>query len=153
MVPDVGKDIGDIKVLTCFAYSAFILSGFGIRGNLKLGLMSSKHSFSHCISTLLPLLIIAIFFWSSLTYTQMAWTHPIVILAPMGFFFGLNCSRLIIGTVTKTQFRFFEDMHLIVPMLVSIVLFPIGMNELIVYAIVNIGNAAIYFWYITCVIG
>lgn len=69
LMPDLPKEMEDFKVLTCFAYSAFILSGLGIRGNLKLGFMESKHSFSHCVETLVPLVIIALFFWSSLTFT------------------------------------------------------------------------------------
>ena len=152
LILSLSKDMEELKLLTCFTYFAFILTGLGIRGNLKVGFLGSKYSFSHCVETLLPLILIAVFLWSSLTFTSMAWTHPIVILLPIGFFFSLNCSRMIIATVTKQRYHFFENLHLSLPFIFSITCLPFSSNESLAYLSINISCALIYFWYILSVI-
>ena len=73
-------------------------------------------------------------------------------------YFSLNCSRVIIATVTKKEYSIFIDFHLSVPILGSILSIPLNsafgvLSEHTLFSILVVSNMFIYAWYIGHVIG
>lgn len=69
-------------------------------------------------------------------------------------FFSLCCARLIVCTTSKDRFSLFLNMHLSVPIVFSLLVFPINkhfdlqLNEFTVYIALIFGNFFCYFLYV-----
>jgi hypothetical protein len=144
--------------MTFYIILGIIPTLLAIHGNIKTVFRSSKHSTMHCFEGLLPMALCSMFLWSSLSFSEIAWTKPIFALAPIFFYFSLNCSRCIIATVTKQEYSVFIDFHLTLPIICCIIIIPANqafdlIKEEQLFAGFIIVNIMAYFWYITIVIG
>ena len=106
----------------------------GMINNIVTVLSQSKHSVSHCLEGLLPIVICTLYMVSAHTFSVIAWEKPIFVFTSMAFFYSLNASRVIISTVTKKKFSIFIDFHLTLPIVIGILAFPLNamgldMNE------------------------
>lgn len=131
---------------------------YTIIDNVTSVLRKSKRSFNYQMTGLLPLLINFLFLFSIFTFTEEAIRCPALVIFTIGPFFTLCASRLIIATVSKTDFSILDDIHLSLPILVSIPLFMLnswflGLNErMLMLAIIAWGMFNSY-WYTVIVIG
>lgn len=149
---------GETNLFALYVAFGVIPTILGIMGNFTTVFTNSKHSTMHCLEGLLPIVICAMFLWTSLSFSEIAWTKPIFIMVPMTFYFGLNSSRCIIATVTKQEFSIFKDFHLSLPILCGIIAIPANqafgwIKEEQLFAGLIVVNMIAYFWYITNVIG
>ena len=129
----------------------------GVFANLQTVLTQSKHNIIHCLEGLLPLIVCLVYTLSCLRFTVVAWTKPIYFFGAMSFFYSLNCSRVIIATVTKQKYSILRDFHLTVPILAGIVVLPVnalslGIKEEHLYMAITASSIGMYFWYICNVI-
>lgn len=152
------QTFGDTKFLTVYMMIAVIPAILAVWGNFKVVFAESQHSTMHCLEGLLPIAICSVFLWSSLCFSQIAWTKPIYAFLPMSMYFSLNCSRVIIATVTKKEFSIFIDFHLSVPILLSTLSVPSNhafkvLKEEHLFTGIIVSNIFVYLWYINIVIG
>ena len=152
------QTFGETKFLTIYMCIGVLPTILGIIGNFKVVFAESKHSSIHCLEGLLPIAICSLFLYTSLCFSDIAWTKPIYTFVPMSMYFSLNCSRVIISTVTKQEFSVFIDFHLSIPILLSILAVPINQTferfpEESLFSAIIATNILVYFWYITNVIG
>ena len=69
-------------------------------------------------------------------------------------FFTGACARLIVSTVAKARFTLLNEIHLSLPFIASLAVFPInkhfglGLNELTVYTVLIAANLFTYFLYV-----
>ena len=68
------KTFGETKFLTVYMMLAVVPTFLGIIGNFKVVFAESKHSRLHCLEGLLPLVICTVFLWTSLSFSNIAWT-------------------------------------------------------------------------------
>jgi hypothetical protein len=144
--------------MTFYVVIGIIPTLLGIYGNFNTVFNHSRHSLAHCLEGLLPMALCTVFMWSSLAFSNIAWTKPIYFFAPMSFYFSLNCSRVIIATVTKQEYTVFKDFHLTIPIILSTIAIPVNhaygevVPEEKLFAGAILLNMFVYFWYITHVI-
>ena len=81
---------------------------------------STKHSFFHQMSGLWPLVLINTFLYTSYYYSSVAKFCPAMVIFAVGPFFTLCASRLIISSVSKTDFSLLNNFHLSAPFFVAI---------------------------------
>jgi hypothetical protein len=104
-------------------------------------LRKSKHSTYHIMGGLWPIIIMTTFVFSAFTFSNEAWRSPALVIFTVGPFFCLCCTRIIIASVSKTQFSLTYDKHLTIPIFLSTVIFPINFmflgikNEFAIYII------------------
>lgn len=120
-------------------------------------LTQSKHSVSHCLEGLLPVVLSVLYMTSAHIFSVVAWEKPIYVFMSLTFFFSLNASRMIIATVTKKRFSIFNDFHLTIPIILGILAFPINamgldIQEEILCSVLILLTGFTYFWYIVNVI-
>jgi hypothetical protein len=96
----------------------------GIILNTITVLSTTKHTSLHAIEGLLPMLIIYLYIFLAFKFTDFAWEAPSLVIFSFGSFYCLNASRVIIATVTKSEFSLFKDIHLSLPILMGIVIIP-----------------------------
>ena len=116
--------------------------------NIRCVVVNTKHTIGHVFEGLLPLPVMALSMAAQLKFSKEAWSSPTLLVFTIGPFFTLCCTRVIIASVSKTRLQLFENLHLSIPILLSIVVFPINkqllhLNErsiytfLIAYAMFN----------------
>lgn len=127
--------------------------------NITTVYAKSKKPFSEQMSGLLPLIIIAFFLYVCFAFTTEAWEAPALVVFAIGPFFSLSCSRIIIGSVSKTNFSLLEHFHLTLPTLMFIALLPankvfdLRLNErMLLLGMIAVGLFT-YFLYIVNTIG
>jgi len=134
--------------------SAVILSGFGLVESIIIILMKSKYSILHILDGMIPIIMFPLYFCSLYHYSDLYWTTHSLVMINLAPFFCLCATRIIIAVVAKQRFSCFEDIHLIVPTLLSVVIFPInkicglGLNEHVIYIFLMVTGYFMYFWYI-----
>ena len=107
---------------------------------------------------LVPLAFIAAGMVSCFSYSSEAWTSPALVIFLIGPFFSLCCTRIIIASVSKTPFDMFEHFHLSMPMVISIMIFPLNAHfhfasEFTLYICLILMGLCSYFWYTLHAIG
>ena len=145
-----------IQVILIVATSTIIWQAYS---NITTVYAKSKKPFSEQMSGLLPLVIIAAFLFASFKFTNEAWASPALVVFGIGPFFSLCCSRIIIGSVSKTKFSLLEHFHLTLPTLFFIALLPVNKifslhlsEKVIFFAMIGVGLFT-YFLYIVNTIG
>jgi hypothetical protein len=114
----------------------------------------SKHSYYHQIEGLLPNTVLLMYYYLLYNYSDALWTHPALSLIAIGPFFTGSCARLIVSTVSKARFSLFDEFHLSLPTVLSLVIFPankiygLGINELYIYGVLIFLNTFMYFLYV-----
>ena len=127
---------------------------FGILESIVMVLMKSKHSTLHIFEGLAPNLVFIVYYLSLFLYSDLLWTYPALSLLNLAPFFCLATSRLIVSTVAKMKFTLLREIHLSLPMLLTIVIFPLnkhyklGLNELYVYIALIIMNYYAFFLFV-----
>lgn len=108
---------------------------------------------------LLPMVLVMIFSFIAFNNSEEAWNKPALVVFTIGPFFSLCCTRLIIGSVTHSKFTILKDLHLSVPFLIAMIVFPLNkhlglhMNETLIFlGLIGI-NMVAYFWYTLHAIG
>ena len=102
----------------------------------------------------MPNAVLLAYYYSLYKYSDMLWTRPALSLITFAPFFCLSISRLIVSTVSKTKFTLFKNIHLSIPIIVSILIFPINkhmnlqLNESYVYAVLIFANFYAYFFFV-----
>ena len=129
---------------------------YGIAHNVITIFSAGKHPPMHCFQGFYPIITVIFYFILSWSTSEVAWRMPALVIFAIGPYFTLNASRLIIATVTKQKFIVLEDLHLSLPTFVGLSLLilnkQLGMNEIIIFLGMLIGNFFMYFWYIVHVI-
>jgi hypothetical protein len=155
---EVATTIWGMKVLLLGYLIAILPLGKGILSNLISVISQSKHSLFHCMEGLLPLVLCVMYMWTSLCFSEVAWTKPMLMLGPMVFFFSLCSSRMIVATVTKTPFSVLLDLHLSLIHMLSIPSIVANhalhlVDEHTFYIGILVANMVVYFWFVYNVIG
>ena len=97
-----------------------ILMLIGSIQNLIYCLKHSKYSKYHVIESLLPIILINFYVFSAFHCSNIAWKYPSIIIFTSGCFLCLNVTRIIISSVTEIKFRILKDLHLILPIPLTI---------------------------------
>ena len=136
-----------IVVITCIPLLLAIIDQIG---NV---IKKSKHSTYHIMAGLWPIIIMTTFVLSAFTFSTEAWNSPALVIFTAGPFFCLCCTRIIIASVSKTQFSLTYDKHLTIPILLATIIFPLNslylgiQNEFAIYMVmIGLGLVA-YFQY------
>lgn len=101
-----------------------------------------------------PNFIFVLYFAIVYFFSDLLWTHPAMILINIAPFFTLCTARLIVCTVGKVTFNMLEDLHLSLPMLLSLVIFPLnkllglGLDEMSVFIMLSLANFFMYLLYV-----
>jgi hypothetical protein len=90
-------------------------------------------------------------------FTEEAAKSPALVVFAVGPFFTLSASRLIVATVSNTDYSILEDIHLSLPILISMPLFILnswffGMNERMLILLIIAWGMFNSFWYTTIVV-
>ena len=147
----------ELRLILVMVTLGILPISLGLINNLTTVLGGSKHTTLHCFEGLIPIFLSILFIISSHSFSIIAWEKPIYVFGSMSFFFSLNCSRIIIATVTKKRYSVFKNFHLTLPMLLGIFAFPLnamGMDmpeEALCLGLI-FANGFVYFWYIVSVI-
>lgn len=117
------------------------------------------------IDSLLPIVLLVLYFGLNFYYCELAWNAPGIILFISGAYFCLCSTKLIISNVTKQRFSTFEDMSLHAPFLFSLIMLPLHstwskdkpgeqqkMGEIWLLSFSLVSNIFIYFFYVANVI-
>lgn len=116
--------------------------------------MHSKKTLSEIIKGFLPNFVFWCYMFVMYMYSDLLWSSPSIIILNISPFFTLCLARLIVCTVGKKTFNLLEDLHLSIPILASLVIFPLnkilglGLNEPLVFTILICANFFVYFLYI-----
>jgi len=108
----------------------------------------------HCLEGLLPVFLIIAYYVVMFLYSDLLWTHPALIQINIAPFFAGTCARLIVSTVAKARFTLLDELHLSLPFIAGLLVFPInkrlglGLNELHVVIVLIAGNLFTYFLYV-----
>jgi hypothetical protein len=148
------KGFGDARLFpAAFACGCF-MTACGVSENLYTVFASKKHPFAHQLVGLAPLGFIILYYASAFVYTQKAWDAPVTVLFTCGSFYSMCASRMIIASVTHTTFTMFEDLHLSLPFLFGVVIFPLnkifglGASEDNLFTGLFWSCLFMYFWYV-----
>ena len=76
---------------------------------------SKKHPLVHQLSGLWPIIMIYAFLYSCFNYSSVAVFCPAMMILAVGPFFALCAARLILASVSKTEFSLLDNMHLTFP--------------------------------------
>jgi hypothetical protein len=105
-------------------YLFFILGSvlmiIGSIKNLLYCLEHSKYSKFHVIESLLPIILINFYVFSAFHCSNIAWKYPSIVIFTGGCFLCLNVTRIIISSVTEIKFRILKDLHLTLPIPLTI---------------------------------
>jgi len=127
---------------------------FGIVESLGMVWSKSKHDAVHKLEGLLPAFLIIAYYFVIFKYSDLLWTHPALSQLNVAPFFTGTCARLIVSTVAKAKFTILDEVHLSLPFIASLLVFPInkrlelGLNEYNVYLMLIVGNFFTYFLYV-----
>jgi len=91
---------------------------------IRSGFLKSKKPLYEVIEGLIPPFLMILYIFVAFAYTSMAWSAPSVVLFVAGTYFCLSVTKMIISTVTKQRCTIFDDLHLSVPFLISIIALP-----------------------------
>lgn len=148
------KGFGNERIFPTMFGAGCIMTAMGVSNNLYTVFTSKKHSFGHQLVGILPLFMIMAYYYSAYTYTVKAWEAPVTVLFTVASFYSMCASRMIIGSVTKTKFSVFEDLHLSLPFIFGIIIFPLnkiyglGLSEDLLFIGLFVSCMFMYFWYI-----
>lgn len=146
--------ISALPLVHVICYIGCSTTVLGCLNNLITVFLKSKHSFAHQLEGLIPMVMIVSFVYIVFTFSEVAWTKPALVIYVLGPFFSLSCSRMIIGSVTHTKFSVFRDLHLTVPFIVSMGIFPankilgLGLDESTVFFSLIGANLFVYFLFV-----
>lgn len=123
---------------------------FTIYENISTVLKKSHHTKWHQVAGLWPIVVMSVFLASAFTFSSEAWSSPALVIFTVGSFFCLCCTRIIICSVSKTEFSLLHEMHLTVPFLLSTAFIPIntlylGYDEFSMYVVFIVLGLVIYF--------
>lgn len=93
---------------------------------IKSGFVKSKKPLLEIIEGLIPPTLMIFYIFIAFSYTTMAWNAPSVVLFVAGIYFCLSVTKMIIATVTKQRCSIFDDLHLSVPFIISILALPLN---------------------------
>ena len=97
----------------------YIISAGMMHGNLvfikDVVTLSKKHTLVHQLSGLWPIIMIYLFMYTSYNYSSIAVFYPALVIFAVGPFFTLCSARLILASVSKTEFSLLDNIHLTVP--------------------------------------
>jgi len=148
------KGYGNERLFPGLFACGCIMTALGVSNNLYTVFTSKKHSFAHQFVGILPLFMIMAYYASAFTYTQKAWDAPVTILFTVASFYSMCASRMIIGSVTHTSFSVLDDLHLSLPFIFGIIIFPLnsiyglGISEDLLFIGLFWSCLFMYFWYI-----
>ena len=148
------KGFGKERLFPTVFACGCIMTALGIGNNLYTVFNSKKHGFLHQLVGLVPLFMIIVYYYSAFTYTLKAWESPVTVLFTCGSFYSMCASRMIIGSVTHTSFNVFEDVHLSLPFIFGIIIFPLnnnyglGISENLLFIGLFFSCMFMYFWYV-----
>jgi len=135
-------------------YGASLLGVGGIIESFYIIFTQSKHSLGHIFNGMIPVAIFPIYYYSLHNYSEVYWEKNSLAMVNLAPFFCLCASRIIICSVAKQKFYTFEHLHLNMPIIISIIIFPVntifalGIDELLLYGFLIIYGYFMYFWYI-----
>ena len=131
-----------------------VLIAYGLLESLIIIANKSKHSVFHIMEGFLMHVFIIAYYLSHITYSDLFWQKPALMIINIAPIFCLNCARLILATVSKGRFSFLKDVHLSIAAVFSLVAFPINkilglnINENNLMISMLIMSYGTYFWYI-----
>ena len=114
------NQLADLKIMYLFFILGSVLMIIGSIKNLLYCLEHSKYSKFHVIESLLPIILIYFYVFSAFHCSNIAWKYPSIVIFTGGCFLCLNVTRIIISSVTEIKFRILKDLHLTLPIPLTI---------------------------------
>lgn len=109
---------------------------------------------SQLIKGFFPNVVFISYFIIMWAFSDLLWVHPAIIYICISPYFCLSLARVIICSLGKKVFDPFEDLHLSMPMFLTLAAFPankllgLNMDERYMFAVSLATNLLMYFMYV-----
>lgn len=87
-------------------------------------------------------------------FSDLLWTNPAIVVINIAPFYCLTMARVVVSTVVKKIYNPFEDLHLSMPLILTLISFPVnkllglGIDERWMFALSLATNLFVYFIYV-----
>lgn len=148
-------EFAELKVSEAITWILVIFMFEALRNHVTLVLEKSTRSKTHIIQGLGPVFVLFLYQVSVFNFSEYARQNPALIIFMVAPFFTCQCSRLIVNSVSKSDFNFSDHWHLHIPVYLAILTFPLnsilqlGLNDhLIIFVLTALGMFNSY-WFTT----